>query len=89
MEPQQVIEILQNAMKTACIISAPFLLSTLIIGLFISFLQTATQINEQTLSFIPKIISILIIFIIIGPWILNVMMQYMETTFYSIQNIDL
>lgn len=59
-------------------ISAPLLLVALIIGLVISIFQAATQINEQTLSFIPKLIGVLVALVVAGPWILTVMTDYLR-----------
>lgn len=75
-----------ETMKIVVILSAPLLLVTLIVGLVISFFQAATQINEQTLSFIPKMISVLSMLIILGPWMFGTMFGYMQ---YLLSNIPL
>lgn len=84
MTPEYVMELFHEAMKIALILASPLLLSALISGLIISILQAATQINEQTLSFIPKIISILGVISILGPWMLGVMLDYMHNLFNNI-----
>ncbi|QIE01838.1 flagellar biosynthesis protein FliQ [Buchnera aphidicola] len=84
MTSESVMELFYNAIKVTLIIASPLLLATLISGLIISILQAATQINEQTLSFIPKIISVLGIIIILGPWMLGVMLDYMHNLFTNI-----
>ncbi|CAL4318875.1 Flagellar biosynthetic protein FliQ [Buchnera aphidicola (Protaphis terricola)] len=84
MNPEYVIVMFSQAMKVLLMIASPLLLSTLISGLLISILQAATQINEQTLSFIPKIISILTTIFIFGPWMLGVMLDYMHNLFNNI-----
>jgi len=71
-------------MKVALIIALPLLLAALISGLVISILQAATQVNEQTLSFIPKIISVLGVIVILGPWMLGIMLDYMHNLFNNI-----
>ncbi|ALD15046.1 flagellar biosynthetic protein FliQ [Buchnera aphidicola (Aphis glycines)] len=87
MTPEYVMILFSQAMKVALMISSPLLLSALISGLIISILQAATQVNEQTLSFIPKIISILSVIAILGPWMLGVMLDYMHNLFDNIPAI--
>ncbi|ACL30459.1 flagellar biosynthesis protein FliQ [Buchnera aphidicola str. APS (Acyrthosiphon pisum)] len=84
MTSEYVMELFYNAMKVALIIASPLLLAALISGLIISILQAATQVNEQTLSFIPKIISVLGVISILGPWMLGVMLDYMHNLFNNI-----
>ncbi|CAL4318775.1 flagellar biosynthesis protein FliQ [Buchnera aphidicola] len=81
---EYVMTLFYEATKIGLIISAPLLLSVLFTGLIISLLQAVTQVNEQTLSFIPKLISILITIIILGPWMLGIMSDYIKTIFYNI-----
>ncbi|CAL4318891.1 flagellar biosynthesis protein FliQ [Buchnera aphidicola] len=87
MTPEYVMELFHEAMKVGLMIASPLLLSILISGLIISILQAATQVNEQTLSFIPKIISILIVIAMLGPWMLGVMLDYMHNLFNNISLI--
>jgi flagellar biosynthetic protein FliQ len=68
-----------EAMKVALALAAPLLLAALISGLVVSLLQAATQINEMTLSFIPKILAVVATIIIAGPWMLNLLLDYMRT----------
>ncbi|QCI20238.1 flagellar biosynthetic protein FliQ [Buchnera aphidicola (Brachycaudus cardui)] len=84
MTSEHVMELFHNAMKVTLILASPLLLAALISGLIISVLQAATQINEQTLSFIPKIISVLGVMAILGPWMLGVMLDYMHNLFNNI-----
>jgi len=70
--------------RHALMISAPLLLVALGIGLIVSIFQAATQINETTLSFIPKLVGIFVTLIIAGPWMLSVMGDYMREIFTSI-----
>ncbi len=76
MTEQTVIDIAGKAIMVAMKIAAPALISTLVVGLLVSIVQAATQINEQTLSFIPKIIILSLTLAIAGPWILQTMMNF-------------
>ncbi|MEI7567904.1 MAG: flagellar biosynthesis protein FliQ [Alcaligenaceae bacterium] len=78
MTPESVMNIGRHAMEITVMISAPLLLVALIIGLIISIFQAATQINEQTLSFIPKLVGILLALVVAGPWILSVLSDYLR-----------
>ncbi len=82
-----VIELGQNAMKTLAMLSAPLLLSTLVIGLIVSVFQALTQINENTLTFVPKMVVIAIVLILAGPWMLDLMSQYSVNLFESIATV--
>ncbi|MFS1777130.1 flagellar biosynthesis protein FliQ [Escherichia coli] len=83
MTPESVMMMGTEAMKVA----APLLLVALVTGLIISILQAATQINEMTLSFIPKIIAVFIAIIIAGPWMLNLLLDYVRTLFANLPYI--
>lgn len=76
MSEQAVIDIGLKAIWITCLISAPALLSILITGLIVSVLQAATQVNEQTLSFIPKIVVMTVALAISGPWILETFVHF-------------
>jgi len=76
MTEQTVIDIAGKAIMVAMKIAAPALLSTLLVGLIVSIIQAATQINEQTLTFIPKIIILSLTLALAGPWILQTMMNF-------------
>ncbi len=65
-------------MEITIMISAPLLLVALVVGLIVSIFQAATQINEQTLSFIPKLLGVLLALVIAGPWMLSVMTDYLH-----------
>lgn len=71
-----VLKLSQEALKTTAMLAAPLLLSTLVVGLIVSVFQALTQINEATLTFVPKMIVIALIIILAGPWMLDVMTQY-------------
>ena len=76
-----------EAMKIAIAVAAPLLLVALVTGLIISILQAATQINEMTLSFIPKIIAVFVAIIVAGPWMLNLLLDYMRNLFTNLPYI--
>lgn len=76
MSPDEVIDIGRNALTVTVMLSAPLLLAALITGLVVGLFQAATQINEQTLSFIPKLLSMVIVLVATGPWLLQVMTDY-------------
>lgn len=79
MTPEMITTLGQAAMKVALFLAAPPLLAALLTGLIISLLQAATQVNEQTLSFIPKIIAVVTTLMIAGPWMLTIMIEYIKT----------
>lgn len=76
MNSDLVMTIARQAIETTVLIAAPLLGSALIIGLIVSIFQAATQINEATLSFIPKLLGVLITLIVLGPWILGLLTDY-------------
>ena len=84
MTPETVMTIGKQALELTLLVSAPLLLTALIIGLFISIFQAATQINEMTLSFIPKLIGMFVVLIIAGPWMMGLLLDYMQRLFTSI-----
>jgi len=77
----------RQAIEMTLILSGPLLLIALVVGLIVSIFQAATQINEQTLSFIPKLIGSFIVLIVAGPWMLQMMVDYMRRLFESIPQI--
>lgn len=84
MTEELVLKLSQDAMKTTALLAAPMLIGTLVVGLAVSIFQALTQINESTLTFVPKIILIGLIILIAGPWMLDVMSQYTVGLFESI-----
>jgi flagellar biosynthetic protein FliQ len=78
MTPESVMTLGRHAMEVTLMVAAPMLLVALAIGLLVSIFQAATQINEMTLSFIPKLVGIFIALIVAGPWMLSVMLDYMR-----------
>ena len=87
MTPESVMALGTEAMKVALALAAPLLLAALISGLVVSLLQAATQINEMTLSFIPKILAVVATIIIAGPWMLNLMLDYIRTLFSNLPTL--
>lgn len=71
-----VIRLGQDALRTTAMIAAPLLVSTLLVGLSVSIFQALTQINEATLTFIPKMIIVAVVFLLAGPWMMDVMSTY-------------
>jgi len=84
MTPESVMSIGRQAMEVTLMVSAPMLLVALVIGLIVSIFQAATQINETTLSFIPKLVGIFIALVVAGPWMLTIMLDYMRQLFSGI-----
>ena len=84
MSPDSVMSLGRQAMEVTLLVSGPLLLVALAIGLVVSIFQAATQINETTLSFIPKLVGIFITLIVAGPWMLAIMSDYMRQMFSSI-----
>lgn len=76
MTEELILKLGQDAIRTTAMIAAPMLIGALIIGLIISVLQAVTQINEATLTFIPKMIVIFAVIIVAGPWMLDVITHY-------------
>lgn len=87
MTPTTVIEIGRQAMEVALMVSAPLFIAALATGLIISIFQAATQINETTLSFVPKLIAIFITLILAGPWMITVMTDYIRRLYESIPSM--
>ncbi|HEY0841695.1 flagellar biosynthesis protein FliQ [Methylotenera sp.] len=84
MTPESVMTLGRDAMGITLMIAAPILLTVLVIGLLVSIFQAATQINEQTLSFIPKLVGVFVALMFAGPWMLSTMVDYMHLVFTSI-----
>ena len=84
MEHQQVLSIGQQALSLLLMVSAPVLLAVLAVGLLVSIFQAATQINESTLSFVPKIVAAVATLAIAGPWMLTTLVEYLQRTLQSL-----
>ena len=84
MSPDEVLSIGTHALRVLIVLSAPLLLVALAIGLLVGVFQAATQINEMTLSFIPKLLAVAATLAIAGPWMLNVIVSYTRELITSI-----
>jgi flagellar biosynthesis protein FliQ len=87
MSPETVMTIGSRALEITMMLAAPLLLVALITGLVVSAFQAATQINEMTLSFIPKLIAISVALMVAGPWMLKVLVSYTRELFDSIPSL--
>jgi flagellar biosynthesis protein FliQ len=76
MNAELAIDLIQQGLQVALMVSAPLLLAALVTGLVISIFQAATQINEMTLSFIPKLLAIFVVLVVAGPWMLSVLVDF-------------
>jgi flagellar biosynthetic protein FliQ len=84
MTPESVMSMGRHAMEITLMVAAPMLLVALIIGLIVSIFQAATQINESTLSFIPKLVGVFVALVVAGPWMLSILLDYMREIFTGI-----
>ena len=87
MDSQQAFELGQNGLLMLLMISAPVLLTVLVVGLLVSIFQAATQINEATLSFVPKVVAAVAVLAIAGPWMLTMLVDYIRQTLLSIPSM--
>ena len=87
MSPETVMTIGSRALEITLLLAAPLLLVALVTGLIVGAFQAATQINEQTLSFIPKLLAMALAVVIAGPWMLKVLINYTRELFESIPNL--
>jgi flagellar biosynthetic protein FliQ len=84
MDAQQVFTAGQQGLYMLLLVSAPILLSVLVIGLAVSIFQAATQIHEATLSFVPKVLGAVAVLAIAGPWMLTTLVEYIQRTLQAI-----
>lgn len=87
MTPTAVIELGRQAIEVTLMVSAPLFLAALATGLLISIFQAATQINEMTLSFVPKLVAIFVTLVLAGPWMITVLTDFMRRLFESIPSM--
>ena len=76
MNPELAVDICRKAIQTILLGSAPMLIIGLIIGLIVSIFQAATQINEQTLTFVPKIVAVFVTMLLFGPWLIKLLVTF-------------
>ena len=84
MTPEFVINLVQGALFMLIVVSAPIMGVALLVGLLVSVLQAATQINEMTLTFIPKLLAMFVVLVVAGPWMVSTLMDYTIRLFTSI-----
>ncbi len=87
MTPTTVIEIGRNAIEAILLVCAPIFAAALVVGLIISIVQAATQINEATLSFVPKLVAIFIVMLLAGPWMITVLTDFMRQLYEAIPTL--
>lgn len=87
MNADTVIDLTQQALYIIVMLAAPMLISALLIGLLIGMFQAATQINEMTLSFIPKLLVLVVSIMIAGPWMLDLILEYTRRLYLSIPSL--
>ena len=87
MTPETVIEVGMQAMKVTALLAAPLLLSALVVGLLVGMFQAATQINEMTLTFVPKLIVVAVVILVAGPTLLNILLGFTTQLFESIPDM--
>ena len=82
-----VVDLARNAVMLALLISAPMLIVALLVGLTVSILQAVTQIQEQTLAFVPKLVAVSAVFLIALPWVLQLLVKYTTELFRSLPSM--
>ena len=87
MTPTTVIVLGRQALELTLLVSAPLFIAALVTGLIISIFQAATQINEQTLSFVPKLIATFITLVLAGPWMITMLTEFIRRLFESIPSM--
>ena len=89
MNAQMVLTIGRDALVLLLMVSLPILLSVLVVGLVVSIFQAITQIHENTLAFVPKLLAAVVVFAIAGPWMLSTLVDYIRRTIESIPSMIL
>ena len=84
MDSQHAFHLGQQGLYMLLMVSAPILLSVLVVGLVVSIFQAATQINEATLSFVPKVVAAVAALAVAGPWMLTMLVEYLQRTLLAI-----
>lgn len=87
MTPQTVMDLAYQGMKLTLLMAGPLIGTALLVGLLVSLFQAATQINEMTLSFIPKILAVFVVLIIAGPWLIGEITAFTRHLFLNIPNL--
>jgi flagellar biosynthetic protein FliQ len=84
MDAAQVFSIAQSALYTLLIVAAPVLAAVLVVGILVSVFQAATQINEATLTFVPKLLAAIAVMGLAGPWMLTTLVEYLRSVLLSL-----
>jgi flagellar biosynthetic protein FliQ len=79
--PGLAVQLVSHAMMTALMVAAPLLITALVVGVLISLVQALTQIQEQTLTFIPKLVAVAVVLLLCLPWMVRTLVQYIVTAF--------
>jgi len=87
MSPETVVHLGKKAVETILLAAAPMLITALVVGLVISIFQAATQINEQTMTFVPKIVAVFITLLIFGPWIMDLLVTFTSGVITQIASV--
>jgi flagellar biosynthetic protein FliQ len=87
MDAQQVFTFGQQGLYMLMLVAAPVLIVVLLVGVFISIIQAATQINEATLSFVPKVVAAVLTLAIAGPWMMTTLVEYIQRTLQTIPSV--
>ncbi|MCV2351815.1 flagellar biosynthesis protein FliQ [Paucibacter sp. Y2R2-4] len=87
MDAQQVFTFGQQGLYVLMLVSAPILLTVLLVGVLVSVFQAATQINESTLSFVPKVVAAVLVLSLTGPWMVSTLVDYIRRTLMTIPQI--
>jgi|UniRef100_Q47I13 flagellar biosynthetic protein FliQ len=80
-------EIGRQAIEVTLLISAPMLITALVVGLIVSIFQAATQLNESTLQFVPKLVAMFVVLLLTGPWMIQYLVDYIQRLFGSIPQL--
>lgn len=87
MTPTTVIDLGRQAIEVTLLVSAPLFLAALVTGLLVSVFQAATQINEMTLTFVPKLVAIFVTLVVMGPWMITHITDFIRQLYGSIPSI--
>lgn len=87
MDAQQVFTFGQQGLYMLLLVAAPILLTVLTVGVLVSVFQAATQINEATLSFVPKVIAAVVVLALTGPWMVTTLVEYIQRTLQTIPSV--
>lgn len=87
MTPQDVVELTRHTVETVLLVAAPMLIAALVVGLTVSIFQAATQIQEQTLTFAPKIVAVLLALVISAPWAIKNLLSFTQEVLQTLSNI--